>query len=204
MTSEPRPGAGSRRRSEDPTRLFPPPRVRSGDVIAGIGVAFVLIPQALAYADIVGVPPASGLYAATLPPIAAAIAASSPYLQTGPVAMTAFLTFGALGGLAEPGTAEYVGLAALLALVVGTLRLLIGLAGAGAVSYFISRPVLIGFTSAAALLIVASQLPAAVGSSPPSAGITRRPGTGRPPPSPRCRPSSCSGPGASHRWCPAW
>jgi SulP family sulfate permease len=171
MTSEPRPGAGSRRRSEDPTRLFPPPRVRSGDVIAGIGVAFVLIPQALAYADIVGVPPAGGLYAATLPPIAAAIAASSPYLQTGPVAMTAFLTFGALGGLAEPGTAEYVGLAALLALVVGTLRLLIGLAGAGAVSYFISRPVLIGFTSAAALLIVASQLPAAVGSSPPSAGI---------------------------------
>ena len=72
----------------DGNPLFPPPRPRWGDLAAGIAVAFVLIPQALAYADIAGMPPAHGLFAATIPPIAAALVASSPYLQTGPVAMT--------------------------------------------------------------------------------------------------------------------
>jgi SulP family sulfate permease len=142
-------------------------------MVAGIGVAFILIPQALAYSDIVGVPPANGLFAAALPPVAAALVASSPYLQTGPVAVTAFLAFGALGSLAEPGSPEYVGLAAMLALIVGAVRLAIGLAGLGAVSYFMSRPVLAGFTSAAALLIVASQFPVAMGSPAPGNGIVR-------------------------------
>jgi SulP family sulfate permease len=160
----------------DPNPLFPPPRPRWGDLAAGIAVAFVLIPQALAYADIAGMPPAAGLFAATLPLVAAALVASSPYLQTGPVAMTALLTFGILSTLADPGSPEYIGLAALLALVVGAIRLLIGLVGAGVVSYFMSQPVLRGFTSAAALLIVSSQLPTALGVVPPEGHLLFRAG----------------------------
>jgi SulP family sulfate permease len=66
----------------------------------------VLVPQALAYAQLAGMPAYRGLYAAALPPIAAALFASSPYLQTGPVALTSLLTFGALAGLATPGSHE--------------------------------------------------------------------------------------------------
>jgi SulP family sulfate permease len=150
----------------DSNPLFPPPRPRSGDLIAGIAVALVLIPQSLAYAEIAGLPPPQGLFAAALPPIAAALVASSPYLQTGPVAMTALLAFGALSAVATPGTADYVAAAAVLALVVGVVRLIIGLLGAGVVSHFMSRPVMLGFTSAAAILIVASQLPTALGTTP--------------------------------------
>ena len=137
--------------------------LRRGDLIAGISVAVLLIPQALAYAEIAGMPPFYGLYAAALPPIAAALLASSRHLQTGPVAMTALLTFGALSVVAEPGTDEYVELAILLALVVGVMRLVLGLLRGGVVAYLLSQPVLIGFTSAAAILITASQLPTIVG-----------------------------------------
>jgi SulP family sulfate permease len=114
-----------------------------------------------------------GLYAAALPPLAAAFFASSPYLQTGPVAITSLLTFGALSALAPPGSDEYVALGLLLALVVGAVRLLIGLARSGVVAYLMSHPVLLGFTSAAAILIVASQLPTAVDADPTGDGILR-------------------------------
>lgn len=151
------------------------PRFTLGDAIAGVSVAFVLIPQSLAYAEIAGVPAYVGLYAAALPPLAAAFFASSPYLQTGPVAMTALLTFGALKGLgAEPGTTEYVALAALLALVVGVVRTVIGLARGGFLAYLMSQPVLIGFTSAAAILITSSQIPTAVGVAPPDGKILEK------------------------------
>jgi len=156
--------------------LAPPPskrgRPRPGDIIAGLSVALILVPQSLAYAELAGLPPFVGLYAAALPPLAAAFLASSPYLQTGPVAMTALLTFGALRGLgAEPGTAEYVALAALLALIVGAVRTLIGVVRGGFLAYFMSQPVLIGFTSAAAILILSSQFPTAVGVSAPASRI---------------------------------
>jgi len=142
-----------------------------GDILTGLGVALVLIPQALANAEIAGLPPVAGLYAAALPPVAAALFASSRYLQTGPVAMTALLTFGALSVLSEPGTLEYVQLAILLALVVGVTRIAFGLIGAGLVAYLMSQPVLLGFTSAAAILIIASQIPTALGVEPTSAGL---------------------------------
>ena len=116
-------------------------------------------------------PPERGLYAAALPPIAAAAFASSPYLQTGPVAITSLLTFGALSELAVPGSGEYVALALLLALVVGVVRLAIGLARSGVIAYLMSQPVLLGFTSAAATLIVLSQLPAALGVDARPGGI---------------------------------
>ncbi len=137
--------------------------ISGSDVVAGVSVALLLIPQSMAYAGLAGVPAVHGLYAAMLPPLAAAFFVSSPYLQTGPVAMTAVLSFGALSTLATPLSAEYVGLAALLALVVGVTRVLIGMARAGFVSYLMSQPVLTGFSSAAALLIISSQLPVALG-----------------------------------------
>lgn len=143
--------------------LPPANKLTRGDLIAGISVALVLIPQALAYAELAGLPAYYGLYAAALPPVAAAFFASSRYLQTGPVAMTALLTFGALSAFAEPFSREWVELAALLALVVGVSRIMLGLVRGGVIAYFMSQPVLVGFTAAAAILIVSSQLPTAVG-----------------------------------------
>lgn len=149
-------------------------RLPTHDLIAGISVALVLIPQALAYAQLAGMPGYTGLYAAVLPPIIAALFASSPHLQTGPVAVTALLTFGALTALAEPGSAEYVKLAALLALVVGVARVLVGILRAGVLAYLMSQTVLIGFMPAAAILIIATQLPSALGSDPSVDGILPR------------------------------
>lgn len=142
------------------------------DLVAGGSVALLLIPQSMAYAELAGLPPHVGLYAGALPPIAAALVASSPYLQTGPVALTALLTLGALLPLAPTGTPEYVALAILLALVVGVTRVLVGVFRAGGVAYLMSQPVLMGFTSAAAILILSSQLPGALGSpGAPGGGV---------------------------------
>ncbi|MBT8405024.1 MAG: sodium-independent anion transporter, partial [Gemmatimonadetes bacterium] len=143
------------------------------DIVAGVSVALLLIPQSMAYAELAGLPPHVGLYAAALPPIAAAFSASSPYLQTGPVALTALLTLGALLPLASTGTPEYVALAVLLAMVVGVTRVLVGLLRSGGVAYLMSQPVLMGFTSGAGLLILSSQLPGALGASgvPSDAGV---------------------------------
>ncbi|MEE2900396.1 MAG: SulP family inorganic anion transporter, partial [Gemmatimonadota bacterium] len=157
-----------------PVRSEPGHRFSSKDVVAGLSVALVLIPQSIAYAELAGLPSHRGLYAAAVAPIAAAFFASSPYLQTGPVALTALLTLGALVPMAEVGSAEYVGLAALLALVVGVVRILVGLSKSGWLSYLLSRPMLSGFTSAAAVLIVSSQLPGALGSAAPEGGVLAR------------------------------
>ncbi len=137
-------------------------------------MALVLIPQSLAYAEIAGVPPHVGLFASALPPLLAAPFASSPYLQTGPVALTSLLTFGALSGLEATGTAEYVEVAALLALIVGATRLALGLVRLGSVAYLMSEPVLVGFTSGAAILIVSSQVPSIFGASPDTDGVLER------------------------------
>jgi SulP family sulfate permease len=131
----------------------------AGDVIAGVSVAMVAIPQSLAYAELAGLPAQYGLYASALPSILAAIFVSSRYLQTGPVALTSLLTFGALSGLAAVASPEYIALAALLALLVGVMRVALGLARLGNLAYLLSEPVLIGFTTGAAILIVSSQLP---------------------------------------------
>lgn len=138
------------------------------DGLAGLGVTFVLLPQALAYAELAGMPPHHGLYAAALPAIAAAFFASSRYLQTGPTALTSLLTFGVLATFATPGEANYITLAGLLALVVGVVRILLGVLHLGEIAYLMSEPVLMGFTSAAGVLILASQLPTVAGVSAPS------------------------------------
>lgn len=141
------------------------------DLIAGLSVALVLIPQSLAYAELAGMPPERGLYAAAIPLLVAAPLASSPYLQTGPVAVTALLTFGALSTLADPGSDAYIAAGLVLALVVGLVRIATGLLRAGIVSYLLSQPMLLGFVPAAALLILGSQLPGALGVSPPDGDV---------------------------------
>ena len=144
------------------------------DILAGLGVALVLIPQSLAYAELAGLPAHHGLYAAALAPMAAAFFASSPWLQTGPVALTSLLTLGALLPLAAPGSREFVALAGLLALVVGVARIVVGLVRWGWIAFLLSQPVLRGFTAAAALLIIGSQIPAALGVDPPATGVGQR------------------------------
>jgi len=146
----------------------------AADAVAGVSVALVLIPQSMAYAELAGMPPWHGLYAAAAAPILAAPFVSSRYLQTGPVALTCLLTAGALAGSAVPGSSEYVGLAAVLALVVGLARLVIGVMRWGGVAWLMSQPVLRGFTVGAALLIVGSQLPSALGARPDGPTVLAR------------------------------
>lgn len=138
-------------------------RPARGDLVAAVSVALVLVPQALAYASIAGLDPVYGLYAAVAAPLAGALVGSSPYLQTGPVAVTSLLTFGALAPLAEPRSLEFAGLAAVLAVVVGLVRVGLGLAGAGPIAYLMSQPVVVSFTTAGALVIVGTQVPSLLG-----------------------------------------
>lgn len=144
------------------------------DLLAATSVALLLIPQSMAYAELAGMPPWHGLYAAAAAPIAAAPFVSSKYLQTGPVALTGLLTAGALAGSAAAGSTAYIGLAAVLALVVGATRLVIGLLRWGGVAWLMSQPVLKGFTLGAALLIVSSQLPSALGATAPGETVLAR------------------------------
>lgn len=172
--AQPHPDAGEARAEAADARAhggYGARRFCVADVLAGLTVALVLIPQALAYAQLAGMPPERGLYAAAIPLILAAPLACSPYLQTGPVAVTCLLTFGALSGMAVPGSDEYVALGLALALVVGVVRIVIGLLHAGVIAYLMSQPMLIGFIPAAALLILASQLPNALGTVPPNGDL---------------------------------
>lgn len=141
------------------------PLVPAGDVLAGVSVALVLVPQALAYAELAGLPAHHGLYAAAVAPLAAALFASSPALQTGPTAMSAVLVLAVLAPLVPVGTAAYAAAAALLALLVGAVRVALGALRAGGLAYALSGPVLRGFTWGAGLLIAASQLPGALGAT---------------------------------------
>ncbi|MDH3299698.1 MAG: SulP family inorganic anion transporter [Acidimicrobiia bacterium] len=142
------------------------PRPQFADALAGFSVALLLIPQSLAYAQIAGMPPVTGLFASALPLIVFAPFASSPYLQTGPVTLTSLLTFATLHGAGfVSGNPDYIAMGGLLAVLVGVFRLVLGLLRAGWVAYLIVQPVLLGFTSAAAMLILFSQLPTALGNS---------------------------------------
>jgi sulfate permease, SulP family len=157
-----------------PIRSDPPGRLSHQDILAGLSVALILIPQSMAYAELAGLPSQHGLYAAGLPLVAAALFASSPYLQTGPVALTSLLTLGALVPLATTGSESYAAVAALLALVVGVTRILFGTLRMGWVTHLMSRTVMSGFLSAAAILILASQVPAALGTASPAASVLSR------------------------------
>ena len=153
--------------------LFSLPKPQSGDVVAGISVALLALPQGLAYAELAGMPAKYGLYAAAIPSLLAAIFASSPYLQTGPVALTALLAYGALESLEDPFTEGFVELAALLALLVGGIRFLLGVFRLGKIADLLTDAVILGFTNGAAILIVFSQLPKSLGVQNSDSGILR-------------------------------
>ncbi len=129
------------------------------DILAGLTVALVLIPQSMAYAELAGLPPYYGLYASFLPPMIAALFGSSRQLATGPVAVVSLLTATTLEPLATAGSQQYIAYAILLALLVGVFQFCLGALKLGLVVNFISHPVVNGFSNAAALIIATSQLP---------------------------------------------
>ena len=130
---------------------------------ASLTVAVVMIPQSVAYAALAGMPLVTGLYATFLPMLVAVMFSSSTRLSVGPSALTSVLVGASLIGLAEPGSAQWVALAVWLALLAGGIQLALGAGGASWVLNLVSSPVLTGFSQAAALLIIASQVPALLG-----------------------------------------
>jgi len=133
------------------------PEILKADMIAGATVALVLIPQAMAYAQLAGLPPHIGLYASFLVPIIAAIFGSSKQLQNGPVAIISLMTAAALVSL-NLSVEQYIIHAAILALMVGVFQLVLGFLRLGVLVDFLSHPVVIGFTNAAAIVIGSLQV----------------------------------------------
>jgi SulP family sulfate permease len=141
----------------------PDPQLLRGEAIAALTVAVVMIPQSVAYAGLAGMPLVTGLYATFLPMLAAVLFSASTRLSVGPSALSSVLVGASLIGLAQPGSASWVALAVWLALLSGALQLTVGLTRSAWVLNLVSSPVLAGFSQAAALLIIASQLPALIG-----------------------------------------
>ncbi len=133
------------------------PDLRS-DFVAGVTVGTMLVPQAMAYALLAGLPPQVGLYAATIPVVVYALFGTSRQMAVGPVAIISLLTASALAPVVEEGTAEYIGAAALLALMVGVAHIVLGIGRLGFLVNFLSHSVLVGFTAAAAVIIGFSQM----------------------------------------------
>lgn len=133
------------------------------DLVAGITVSLVAIPQSLAYAQLAGVPAYYGLYAALIPTVIGALFGSSSQLSTGPVAMTSLLTAASVAPLATHGSATFYSFVILLALLSGIFQILFGVLRVGVLLNFLSQPVLMGFINAAALIIGLSQLPTLLG-----------------------------------------
>jgi SulP family sulfate permease len=129
-----------------------------GDGIAGITVGIMLIPQGMAYAMLAGLPPVYGLYAAIFPQIIYALLGSSRQLAVGPVSMDSIIVASGISVLAVANTGQYITLAILLAFLMGLIQISMGLLKLGFIVNFLSKPVINGFTYAAALVISLSQL----------------------------------------------
>ena len=152
------------------TRWFPflawprPDRATlQGEVMAGLTVAMFVIPQGVAYAALAGMPLITGIYASFVPALVGVLWSASARLSVGPTALTSLLIGASLAPLAVPGSAEWVALAAWMALISGAIQLLLGVGRFGWLLKLVNSPVLIGFTQGAAVLIVVSQLPALLG-----------------------------------------
>jgi len=140
------------------------------DALAGLTVALVAIPQSLAYAQLAGLPPYYGLYAALIPTMFGALFGSSAQLSTGPVALTSLLTAASIAPLAAAGSEQYIAYAISVALLSGLFQLSFGVMRLGVLMNLLSHPVLMGFVNAAAILITLSQVPALFGVAPPARG----------------------------------
>ena len=128
------------------------------DMIAALTGAMIVLPQAVAFATIAGLPPEYGLYAAMVPAIVGALWGSSWHLVSGPTTAISIVVFASISPLAEPGSAQFIGLVLTLTLLAGLIQLAMGLARLGALVNFISHTVIIGFTAGAAILIAVSQI----------------------------------------------
>jgi SulP family sulfate permease len=128
------------------------------DLMAGLTVAVILLPQSIAYAFIAELPPQTGLYAAIIAAIVGALWGSSNHLQTGPTNAGSLLVLSTLITIAAPGTPEYLMLAGLMAVLSGVIRLAMGLARLGVLVNFVSHSVIVGFTAGAGVLVAVGQL----------------------------------------------
>ena len=141
----------------------PSPELLRADILAGLSVGLMVIPQGVAYATLAGMPLITGIYAAMLPALIAVLFSASSRLSVGPTALTALLIGTSLTGLAQPGSAQWVEMAVWLALMSGALQVGLGLFQFGWLLNLVSAPVLMAFTQGAALLIISSQLPSLLG-----------------------------------------
>nr|WP_298725713.1 sulfate permease [uncultured Steroidobacter sp.] len=128
------------------------------EVMAGVTVAALLVPQGIAYALLAGLPPVMGLYASILPMIMYALTGSGRHTSTGPVTVDSLMLVLGLSTIATAGTTAYIALAVLLTAVVGVSQLLMGALRLGFLVNFLSYPVLAGFTSGIAIITVLGQL----------------------------------------------
>lgn len=164
------PAAARRSASDRWQRLLPclnwprPDRaLLKGEALAGLTVGLMVIPQGVAYAALAGMPLVTGIYVSLLPALVAVLFSSSVRLSVGPTALSCLLISASLHGLAAPGSAEWVNLAVWLALLAGAVQVVLGLMRLGWFLNLVSAPVLTGFTQAAAVLIITSQLPDLLG-----------------------------------------
>ena len=146
------------------------PGVLRADVLAGLTVATILVPQAMAYAELAGLPAVYGLYAAFLPPAVAALFGSSRHLSTGPVAIASLISATTVQGLAPEGGELYIAYSLVLGLLVGLIRIVLGALRLGLLIDLLSSPVVVGFTNAAAFIIAISQLHKIFGVDPQQGG----------------------------------
>jgi sulfate permease, SulP family len=134
------------------------PHTFKADTIAALTGALIVLPQAVAFATIAGLPPEYGLYAAMVPAIVGALWGSSWHLVSGPTTAISIVVFASISPLAEPGSPQFIGLVLTLTFLAGLIQLGMGLARLGALVNFISHTVIIGFTAGAAILIATSQI----------------------------------------------
>lgn len=129
-----------------------------GDVVAGLTVGVMLIPQGMAYAVIAGMPPIYGLYAGLVPLVVYPLFGTSRHLATGPTALDMLIVGAGVSAMAQSGTDQYIALAILMAALAGAIQIGMGIAQLGFVANLLSRPVIAGLTASAALIIGFSQL----------------------------------------------
>lgn len=138
-----------------------------GEISAGLTVGMVIVPQSVAYATLAGMPLETGIYASFLPALVALMWSASPRLSVGPTALSSILVGASLTGLADPAGGQWVALAVWLALLSGAMQLVLGMGRFGWIVNLVSSPVLMGFTQAATVLIILSQVPSLIGSDLP-------------------------------------
>jgi SulP family sulfate permease len=137
------------------------------DLVAGLVVGLITVPQAIAYAFLAGLPAEAGLYASLAPMLVYAVLGSSRELVVGPVAIAALMVAAAVGQHADAYSDDYLGITTVLCLEVGIFLLLLRLSQMSGIVNLLSHPVITGFVNAAALLIIISQLPALTGIDSP-------------------------------------